>query len=62
MDPYNLIEITLRDMLEYYLQINILPLFRQLKNYVSAHALAKKERICLSVRDNVFMLLIVRKS
>ncbi len=33
---YNLIEITLRDMLEYYLQIRTLHMFRQLKNYVSA--------------------------
>ena len=37
-------------------------MFRKLKNYVSALARAKKERLCLSVRDNVFMLLIVHKS
>ena len=29
---------------------------------MSALARAKKERLCLSVRDNVFLLLIVRKS
>jgi hypothetical protein len=56
-----LIEITLKIYRTLYTDKNIKYVYTT-KNYVSPLARAKKERLCLSVRDNVFLLLIVRKS